>query len=154
LATHKPVPPHTVVPAIPPRLSDLITRLLAKDPADRPRTAREVIDQLAVIQAELPKPAHKTQTMRAKLPAQSSRKAAWTARAADPTPVVPHEMIRGVPRGAPHTTGKRNKAYALSTLIAAGLLGCVLALVGGGVYYVATDTGIVEIVTEDADVRV
>lgn len=47
LATVTPLPPRTVNPAIPQSLSELITRLLAKDPASRPSSARDVADELA-----------------------------------------------------------------------------------------------------------
>src|SRR5205085_5278946 len=46
LATQDPAPPHTIVATVPQPLSRLILRLLAKDPDDRPRTARAVIDKL------------------------------------------------------------------------------------------------------------
>jgi serine/threonine protein kinase len=42
LATRKPAPPHQLVPWLPRAFSGLVMRLLAKDPADRPQSAREV----------------------------------------------------------------------------------------------------------------
>jgi serine/threonine protein kinase len=42
LATKTPVPPHRIVPSLPRLFSGLVMRLLAKDPADRPQSAREV----------------------------------------------------------------------------------------------------------------
>jgi hypothetical protein len=44
---HHPDPPATVNPSVPPRLSALILRLLAKAPADRPGTAQLVTAELA-----------------------------------------------------------------------------------------------------------
>ncbi len=44
---HHPSPPHQVNPLIPAPLSSLIGRLIAKDPSARPRSAREVADELA-----------------------------------------------------------------------------------------------------------
>jgi hypothetical protein len=49
LETETPAAPHVRNPAVPRRLADLIMRLLAKDPADRPQTAREVGVELALI---------------------------------------------------------------------------------------------------------
>jgi serine/threonine protein kinase len=46
VATHYPPPPHEIEPAVGRPLSDLIVRLLAKDPAARPQSAREVADEL------------------------------------------------------------------------------------------------------------
>jgi WD40 repeat protein len=46
VATSDPIPPRVVAPDIPPALSDLILRLLAKEPAARPATARAVAGQL------------------------------------------------------------------------------------------------------------
>jgi serine/threonine protein kinase len=46
LATKTPTPPAVVVPGLPTGLSDLIVRLLAKDPAGRPASARGVADEL------------------------------------------------------------------------------------------------------------
>jgi serine/threonine protein kinase len=43
LATRTPAPPHRVVPSLPRLFSGLVMRLLAKDPADRPQSAREVV---------------------------------------------------------------------------------------------------------------
>jgi eukaryotic-like serine/threonine-protein kinase len=47
LATDTPRPPRAVNPNLPPHLSELIVRLLEKDPARRPHSAREVIGLLA-----------------------------------------------------------------------------------------------------------
>jgi serine/threonine protein kinase len=46
LATRTPDPPHKIVPALPRLFSGLTMRLLAKDPADRPQTAREVVEAI------------------------------------------------------------------------------------------------------------
>ncbi len=106
LATHNPAPPHTIAATIPRPLSELILRLLAKKPDDRPATARDVIDQLAAIETDLPKPAKTTRI--------------------SPTPVA-----------AP-SARRRKISYALFSLIAVGLLGCVVAL-ASGIYYVVHD---------------
>ncbi|MBI1914270.1 MAG: serine/threonine protein kinase [Planctomycetes bacterium] len=47
VTAHDPVPPHQVNPAVPGPLSDLIMRLLAKDPSARPPSAQHVLRDLA-----------------------------------------------------------------------------------------------------------
>jgi serine/threonine protein kinase len=46
---HHPPPPNQLDPAIPATLSDLIMRLIAKDPSARPQSARQVADELATL---------------------------------------------------------------------------------------------------------
>jgi hypothetical protein len=47
VTAHDPPPPHQVIPKVPVPLSDLILRLLAKEPSARPQSAREVVNALA-----------------------------------------------------------------------------------------------------------
>jgi WD40 repeat protein len=49
VATEQPRPPGAVAPDVPPVLSDLIMRLLAKKPGDRPPSAQAVVDALQAI---------------------------------------------------------------------------------------------------------
>jgi hypothetical protein len=49
IALHDPSPPHVVNPTVPSALSDLVMRLLAKDPARRPASAREAADARAAL---------------------------------------------------------------------------------------------------------
>ncbi len=49
---------------------------------------------------------------------------------------------------------RRKTSYVVFTLIAVGVLGCVIPLVGGGIYYVVTDTGTIAILTDDEKVQV
>ena len=53
LALEQPPPPHVVNRDVPPALSDLTMRLLAKDPRDRPQSAEEVLQELAKIERAL-----------------------------------------------------------------------------------------------------
>jgi hypothetical protein len=53
VARHHPPAPHTVNSAVPPQLSDLVMRLLAKEPAGRPTSAREVAAALRTFEATL-----------------------------------------------------------------------------------------------------
>jgi serine/threonine protein kinase len=50
LATRTPVPPHRIVPSLPRLFSGLVMRLLAKDPADRPQSAREVVQAIEALE--------------------------------------------------------------------------------------------------------
>jgi serine/threonine protein kinase len=50
LAMEDPPPPRYCNPEIPQELSDMIRWLMAKSPADRPRSAQDVVDSLAVIE--------------------------------------------------------------------------------------------------------
>jgi serine/threonine protein kinase len=52
IATQDPPPAAELNPAVPWGLSDLIERLLAKDPSRRPASAREVIEALAAVETE------------------------------------------------------------------------------------------------------
>jgi hypothetical protein len=54
LATEQPKSVRELNPDVPPALADLIMRLLAKDPAQRPATAREVAETLSVIDIDKP----------------------------------------------------------------------------------------------------
>src|SRR5205823_3035205 len=49
LATEEPRPIRQLAPDLPPGLSDLVMRLLDKDPAGRPPSARAVADELAAL---------------------------------------------------------------------------------------------------------
>ncbi len=50
LATRTPTPPHRIVPALPRMFSGLVMRLLAKDPADRPQSASEVVEAIEALE--------------------------------------------------------------------------------------------------------
>jgi serine/threonine protein kinase len=50
LATQTPTPPHRIVPSLPRMFSGLVMRLLAKDPADRPQSAREVVQAIEALE--------------------------------------------------------------------------------------------------------
>jgi formylglycine-generating enzyme required for sulfatase activity len=57
VTSQTPRPPREVDPAIPRALSDLVVRLLAKNPAERPASAHEVADTLAALAADRNAPA-------------------------------------------------------------------------------------------------
>jgi WD40 repeat protein len=52
LALEAPPPPHQLAPDLPPRLSDLILRLMAKDRADRPESADAVVEAIRRLEKE------------------------------------------------------------------------------------------------------
>jgi serine/threonine protein kinase len=56
VATDQPPPPRLLNPELPPPIAELVVRLLAKDPADRPRSAEEVVAAIDAIEAELTAP--------------------------------------------------------------------------------------------------
>jgi hypothetical protein len=53
VATKEPTPPRALRPDLPPPLNDLVMKLLAKDPAQRPTSARDVVQALRHIESEL-----------------------------------------------------------------------------------------------------
>jgi serine/threonine protein kinase len=50
LATRTPAPSHWILPSLPRMFSGLVMRLLAKDPADRPQSAREVVEAIEALE--------------------------------------------------------------------------------------------------------
>lgn len=48
--TREPTPPHELNPALPQDLSELVMRMLEKDPDRRPKTSREVVDALLALE--------------------------------------------------------------------------------------------------------
>ena len=49
----EPVPPSVRAPAVPSTLERLVLDCLAKDPADRPQSARELLERLGACEAEV-----------------------------------------------------------------------------------------------------
>jgi len=56
IASETPRPAIKIRPEIPPRLSDLVDRLLAKNPQDRPESAQAVLEELVAIEQEVKQP--------------------------------------------------------------------------------------------------
>ncbi len=136
LATHDPAPPHTIAPTIPRPLSNLVMRLLAKNPDDRPPTARAVIEELAAIARDLAPPPPANVTARIKPAAKSGSRTLPTSKDVSPSAL------------------RRKISCAVYALITVGVVGCVIPLVGGGIYYVVTDNGTIEILSDDDKVQV
>ncbi len=91
LATVTPPTPQSLNAAVPAELSDLIMQLLAKNPADRPATAREVADRLLAIGRQMTA----TQTSVISKPAGSEPSSAAVSSAA---------VSKVAPAAAPHKT--------------------------------------------------
>src|SRR5262249_11760780 len=53
IALDEPPPPHALNPEVPPGVSGLVLKLLAKDPAQRPASAREVVEAMTVLEKEV-----------------------------------------------------------------------------------------------------
>jgi serine/threonine protein kinase/Leucine-rich repeat (LRR) protein len=116
LATHRPPPPHTVQPDLPVALSDLVMRLLAKDSANRPSSARAVAEELAALAADLGK---------GERPARAEKKAPGPVRAvAASAAKEPESTILTEPGPAPGPRAKTGRGRK-SLLIGLGLLALV-----------------------------
>jgi serine/threonine protein kinase len=75
VATHEPVPPVELCPELPQAFSDLVMELLAKEPEERPESAKVVADALREIEDEIAEPAaqpSRSVTKRKKARRQSS----------------------------------------------------------------------------------
>jgi serine/threonine protein kinase len=53
LVTQNPPPPHQLDPSVPRSLSNLIVRLISKDPSERPASAGLLVDEITAIETEL-----------------------------------------------------------------------------------------------------
>lgn len=110
LGVEHPRAPRECNPAVPRSLSDLVMRLLAKAPKDRPQTAAEVVGALAAIEEETRTQADKETT---------------AAGPAPPCPLVGEAMPRARQKGGPAWSPRR-PALVLS---AVGLLGAAALLI-------------------------
>ena len=129
LALADPKPVREVNPETPPALADLVMRLLAKKPADRPSSAQEVADQLAAIE----------KNPQGVLMDKDD--------GGSPTEIFVAES-RPSARLAKPKSRRRTAIFALVGAAAA------LVIAAGAVVYVQTDRGTLEIKTSDPDVKV
>jgi serine/threonine protein kinase len=122
LATRTPAPPHRVVPSLPRMFSGLVMRLLAKDPDDRPQSAREVVEAIEALERG---------------ESEVEAEAYPLAQAAPPLPLVPGEEARPT-RPRVRRRKKQQEAergwglWVLvggATLLAVAILSLVLALI-------------------------
>ncbi len=96
LAIVEPPAPIELNPQVPPGLSELISRLLQKEPADRPKSARAVADELRRIDATPSRPVVPTNVGRSTRPAEAEVETEEVSR-----PVRPRRRKR---RKQPFTT--------------------------------------------------
>jgi serine/threonine protein kinase/WD40 repeat protein len=167
VASEHPKPPRQLNPEVPPALNNLILRLLAKDPADRPSSAAAVVKALTAIE---PAPAGEpTQpfvpvTRPALVPvavAVTPPVAVPVREASDPGSAT--EVLRPAPAAAPaadlrsrrhwHWLGRRRSLWAMAALllvVCGGLLATPVLLLLSGV----RGEGTVAIDAADPDVEV
>jgi serine/threonine protein kinase len=126
LAVDDPEPPHSLNPEIPPALSDLILRMLAKQPADRPGSVAEVIN--ALIDIQQPSSPSGTQRRSGKPPAVSPRRG-------------------GTSRSGAPWSGK-------PLITAAAAMGVFLAAIVATVIYIQTDRGTLIVESTDKNIDV
>jgi serine/threonine protein kinase/WD40 repeat protein len=174
LALQEPTAPIKVNPEIPPALSDLIMKLLAKDPQQRPASAKEVVQALkameragnsptptetALLSPSLLQPASEL-PMAIPLPDSKSPDPYATAPAPKKStpPSVPSPSGRAEPRKGPVAAGegagrKRRKKPLVLAAVA------FLALLGGGmlagiVFFWQTPNGVVRFEIDDPEIKV
>jgi serine/threonine protein kinase len=134
VATEEPRPPRELEPSLPPALSRLILRLLAKDPADRPPSAQAVVEALSAVEENRADPGTTHQRI--------SPPAATAARR------KPGSVRR------PSRAARRRGPTRLLLGIAAGLFTALLAVAGVVVVRIATDKGELVIESDDPDVEI
>ena len=121
LATYDPPPPHVAEPSVPPELSELVMRLLSKEAAARPASARETADALRrVAQALLMAPT-------GSLPHRAAVSADTASQPSDATPVPKADTATLVPAPleAPSVLRPRRRFATITALI---LAGCILLI--------------------------
>jgi hypothetical protein len=142
--TDDPPAPHTINPSLPQPLSDLVMKLLAKDPAKRFGSADEVVAALQAVARPAPASAPSAAAAPVAPPAAAADNP-W-ADLAEPAVTAPHRP-KPAKAGAIPVPPRR---LAL-VLAAAALLGLAL---GGVVLFEPTATGTVQIEVNDPAVKV
>lgn len=139
VAMTEPKPPIEVKPELPRELSDLVMKLLEKDPRKRPKSAAEVVRTIQEIM----------------------KKVAQKKKTPEKTELVPVQPPKPSELGPAKTPTKKSKKPARARgpirpwMAVAAAAFAFLGLFGaGGVYYIVTDKGTVEITTDDEDVQV
>jgi hypothetical protein len=126
VAMEQPPPPLRLNPELPPALSALVMGLLAKDPADRPATARDVVRALALLERD-PAAAAEQAPVLDVLPAgpEASRGEDQTAAVLDALPAAgPAEKAPDAAR----RKRERDTALTLTGAFVGALVGAVVGL--------------------------
>jgi len=157
LALETPAPPAQLNPALPVELSDLIMRLLAKKPEDRPADAREVVEALLAITMQSVRPMVESLPTPVSVPLATAVETTvvdpWQAiDQSTLSAVVPTEMLTARTESA--KTDKKRLGAPIWIALALGVL-----LVAGGAFAAyklfleSKDGTLVVEVDGDADVR-
>ena len=137
IAMTAPVAPSQLNRALPPELSELVMKLLEKDPAKRVASAAEVVQAIQAIE----------------------RKLAMQKMAEEKTEAMnagdPRHGITAAPKAttgsSPQRPPSRRRPVVLVAVAAVFALFCLL---GGGIFYIVTDKGTIEIKTDDKNVKI
>jgi len=132
VATETPKPPHELEAGLPPALSELILRLLAKEPGDRPASAQTVADSLDRI-------------------AESSRAGTIQMEAASPVGQTPVGRISQSVQTQPGASATKRLPLPWLAGMAGGVLAAVIA---GVVIFWPTPRGLVKIESDDPSVEI
>lgn len=148
LATKAPPPLSDRRPDLPPQLATLIQRMLAKDPADRPATPREVAAALAPFAAGNHLP-----TLAAQARARSPVVGTFPGPLRKTEPYVLSERQDTVPRaGATIAAARRPpRRGRVIARIALGLTACLLTALT--IYYIQTNAGTIMVELDGRDVE-
>jgi uncharacterized protein (TIGR03067 family) len=142
VATENPATPRELDAALPPALSDLIMRLLAKEPAGRPASAQVVADALEHMAGQ------SGPTGKPALPGRSARALPPARPAGSPG------KLRSNPNAAARPTAvSTKKRLSLSWLVGGGVLGMAV-VVAAIVLFWQTPDGTVRIETDDPRVEI
>src|SRR5262249_24491776 len=125
LATRDPVPPHKIVEEIPRPLSRLIMRLLAKNPDDRPQTARAAIEEFGTIDGAAARAGDGGSTTQFEPPVPpdaSGDLSEPNVRRAEPTMLL-HQSRQPAPAPPAPRKKPRTTTYILLSVLGLGLVG-------------------------------
>jgi len=137
LAVENPRPPAEINPSVPAPLSDLIVRLLAKDPAQRPASAQAVVDELGTLERSKVCEATPEATASLSAPAPSSPASAQSTKAVS----------------ASRPASRHRRLLAAAAVLAVVLLPLAY-LFAPTVIRIATNKGELVIETDDREVEV
>jgi Leucine-rich repeat (LRR) protein len=141
LATDQPEPPRSLMGDLPVDLSDLILELLAKDPAQRPASARAVADRLQAIGNLLGAARVEAEQTEQLAPATAAR-GPEGPEAALATWSLPPALL-------PCKAGRKRPLAIAVALGAMGALGALALLIAGAVFFLQTPSGTVRIEIND-----